>query len=63
MISLDKSLAKVTGLLYVHLGAYIEIGSNFDACKWKVLPPIRYLILDLRQDVNKSVCHSYVADN
>lgn len=63
MISLDKNSGKVTGLLYICLGAYMEIGSNFDACKWKFLTPIRYLILDLRQDICKFVCHSYIADN
>ena len=32
MISLDKNLGKLTGLLYIHLGAYMELGSNFDGC-------------------------------
>ena len=32
MISLDKNLGKLTGLLYVHLGAYMELGNNFDGC-------------------------------
>ena len=35
----------------------MEVGSDFDGCKWRFLTPIGYLGLDLRQEVCTFVCH------